>query len=85
MRAHSQGEVFALQNPMLRLPQVEMLVGLRRSTIYKLMETGKFPRGRKLSPRARRWHAYPFSSGERRLILTRTTGIGVCRQSACAW
>ena len=40
---------------LIRLPEVRQRVGLGRSTIYRLMEVGSFPRARKLGPRAIAW------------------------------
>jgi prophage regulatory protein len=40
---------------MLRLAGVEGLVGLRKSTLYRLIQEGKFPRGIRLSARATAW------------------------------
>ena len=39
----------------LRRKDVEEIVGLSRSTIYKLMSTGAFPRSIRLGPRAVGW------------------------------
>ena len=39
----------------LRRKDVEEIVGLSRSTIYKLMSTGAFPRSFRLGPRAVGW------------------------------
>lgn len=39
----------------LRRPEVEAIVGLRRSMLYKLMAQGDFPRPIKLSERAVGW------------------------------
>lgn len=39
----------------LRLPQVIQLVGLRRTTIYEMMEKGIFPRSISLGARAIGW------------------------------
>ena len=39
----------------LRRKDVEEIVGLSRSTIYKLMSTGAFPRYIRLGPRAVGW------------------------------
>jgi prophage regulatory protein len=39
----------------LRLPAVSEAVGLTRSSIYRLMDEGLFPRPVKLSPRAVGW------------------------------
>lgn len=44
-----------MSNRILRLPAVCEKSGLARSTIYRLMETGKFPRAIKLSERAIGW------------------------------
>lgn len=40
---------------LLRRPQVEALVGLSRSAIYKAMSEGTFPRPLKLGTQARAW------------------------------
>ena len=40
---------------LIRLPEVRQRVGLGRSTIYRLMELGSFPKARKLGPRAIAW------------------------------
>jgi prophage regulatory protein len=40
---------------LLRLPEVESLVGLRRSAIYARLQTGEFPQAVKLGPRAVAW------------------------------
>ena len=40
---------------LLRLPEVERLTGLRRSTIYEQMQRGVFPRSVKVGPRAATW------------------------------
>ena len=39
----------------IRRIDVEEIVGLSRSTIYKLMSTGAFPRSIRLGPRAVGW------------------------------
>ena len=39
----------------LRRPDVEALTGLSRSTIYKFMRDGTFPKPVKLGPRAVGW------------------------------
>ena len=43
------------QENILRWPQVQARVGLCRSRIYQLIETGNFPRQIKLSDRATGW------------------------------
>jgi len=40
----------------LRLPRVRQRTGLGRSTIYRLMAQGQFPRSVQLAPRAIGWH-----------------------------
>lgn len=40
---------------LLRLAGVENLTGLRKSTLYRLIQEGKFPRGIRLSARATAW------------------------------
>ena len=40
---------------MIRLPEVKRRVGLARSTIYRLMGSGGFPKPHKLGPRAIAW------------------------------
>jgi len=39
----------------LRRPDVEALTGLSRSTIYKFMKDGTFPKAVKIGPRAVGW------------------------------
>ena len=41
--------------PILRRPDVEAVTGLSRSTIYKWMDEGSFPKPVKLGPRAVGW------------------------------
>lgn len=40
---------------MLRLNEVEHLTGLRKSSLYRLIQESKFPRGIRLSARATAW------------------------------
>jgi len=40
---------------LMRLPEVQRLTGLRRSAIYEQMQSGRFPRSVKASPRAATW------------------------------
>jgi prophage regulatory protein len=55
------GDAQMQQNPttpadrLLRLPEVESLVGLRKSAIYARLKTGEFPPCVKLGPRAAAW------------------------------
>lgn len=43
------------QNPINRLPAVEIQTGLKKTTIYKLIKEGKFPKPINLSGRAVGW------------------------------
>lgn len=61
-------------NRLLTRREVEFRVGLGRSTIYRLMQTGKFPRPLRIGSRAVRWPAneldawiatQPRSNGDR--------------------
>ena len=40
---------------LLRLPQVEAVVGLKKSKIYSLLQAGQFPAPVRLGPRSVRW------------------------------
>ncbi len=40
---------------LIRLPEVMKRVGLGRSTIYRKMEEGRFPRSRSISPKCAVW------------------------------
>ena len=40
---------------LLRRRQVEKITGMKRSTIYRLMQEGDFPRPVKIGPAAVRW------------------------------
>ena len=44
-----------LLDRLLRLPEVKTRTGLGRSSIYRLVATGSFPRPRKLAERAVAW------------------------------
>ena len=44
-----------LPDRLLRLPEVKSRTGLGRSSIYRLVATGAFPRPRKLAERAVAW------------------------------
>jgi len=44
-----------MQAQILRRKDVESMVGLSRSTIYKLMNQGLFPKAIRLGPRAVGW------------------------------
>ncbi|WP_024537877.1 helix-turn-helix transcriptional regulator [Comamonas badia] len=53
--AHSQTPVVVPRDRLLRLPQVEQTTGIKKTTIYSLMEQGLFPRSIRLSARAVVW------------------------------
>ena len=42
-------------NRFLRRKEVEQMVGLSRASIYRLVDTGDFPRPIRVGPRAVRW------------------------------
>ena len=42
-------------NALLRLPDVQRLTGLSRSSVYRLEASGKFPKRVRLSERATAW------------------------------
>lgn len=43
------------RNRLLRLPDVEQMTGIKKSTIYQLMKEGKFPRCVNISRRLSAW------------------------------
>ena len=46
---------------LLRRPEVEQRVGLRKSAIYAMIAVGKFPKPIRLSERAVRWSSHEIS------------------------
>ena len=52
--AHTQKPVTP-RDRLLRLPEVEILTGCRKSTIYKLMKEGKFPKCLRITARMSAW------------------------------
>ena len=55
---HPQASAAAIcpgSDPILRLPEVEREVGLKKTTIYSLMAAGEFPQSICLGGRARGW------------------------------
>ena len=50
-----QGHLSETRERLIRLPEVKRRVGLGRSTIYRLMDLGSFPKARKLGLRAIAW------------------------------
>ena len=47
---------------LLRLPQVEAVVGMKKSKIYSLLQEGQFPAPVRLGPRSVRWKASAVSA-----------------------
>ncbi len=46
-----------MQDSLMRRREVEEVLGISRSSIYRLMQEGKFPRPLKIGPAAVRWRA----------------------------
>jgi prophage regulatory protein len=55
----------------LRRPQVERLTGLRRSSLYALVQAGKFPRPIKLSEKAVGWLELEIVDWQQRRVAER--------------
>lgn len=53
--AELQPAVNVKKDRLLRLPQVESIVGIRKSTIYVLMKQGNFPQPVHVTPRHSAW------------------------------
>jgi prophage regulatory protein len=51
---HSAGPAIK-RDRLLAMPEVTNLVGLKKSSLYKLMQAGEFPAGIQLAPRTVRW------------------------------
>lgn len=69
----------ATQN-LLRLPAVEAATGYRRSTIYRLIQQGKFPRPISLGARASAWVEDEINSWvQERIAESRKPQIGGTR------
>ena len=47
---------------LLRLPEVENVVGIKKSKIYSLLQEGQFPAPVRLGPRSVRWKASAVSA-----------------------
>ena len=47
---------------LLRLPQVEAMVGLKKSKLYALVKQGQFPAPVRLGPRSVRWRGSAISA-----------------------
>jgi prophage regulatory protein len=57
----------------LRLPQVEAIVGLKKSSIYKLVKSGQFPAPVKLSRKASAWPSDEVDDWQQRQIDSRNS------------
>ena len=57
VRRHFNAEPSARRQPdrLLRLKQVECLTGCRKSTLYRMMKQGRFPRSVEITPRLVAW------------------------------
>ena len=49
--------VFSMQDILMRRREVEKVLGISRSSIYRLMQEGRFPRPVRIGPAAVRWRA----------------------------
>ena len=54
-RIETHDEVMAMSDRLLRRRQVEEVTGLSRSSIYRHMQSGDFPRPVRVGPNAVRW------------------------------
>ncbi len=61
---------------LLRLPEVLHRVGLSRSRLYALIQTGEFPNGVKLSERATAWPEADIDAWIERRISESRKGAG---------
>ena len=52
----------ATPESLLRLPEVEAVVGMKKSKIYSLLQEGQFPAPVRLGPRSVRWKASAVSA-----------------------
>lgn len=62
MQATQLSTVCTADNRFLRLPQVMALIGLSKSTVYKLVRRGEFPAPLRLSERCIAWRAAEVAS-----------------------
>jgi len=63
---HNQN--IALDDPMLRIPDVVLQVGLKKSTIYDLIKKGEFPQPIRLGGRASGWLSSEIRDWKQRKI-----------------
>ena len=54
--------IHAHAESLLRLPEVEAVVGMKKSKIYSLLQEGQFPAPVRLGPRSVRWKASAVSA-----------------------
>ena len=64
----------------LRRPQVERLTGLRRSSLYALVQAGKFPRPIKLSEKAVGWLELEIIDWQQQRVAERDARIAAPRR-----
>lgn len=57
-------------SPLLRRPEVERRTGLSRTTIYRLMDEGRFPRPRRIGARAVAWQQHEIDAWQASRPLT---------------
>lgn len=61
---------------MLRLPDVERVIGLSRSKIYQLVRSGDFPQPTKLGPKYSGWFASEVQQWIQEKVATAPRGVG---------
>jgi len=69
-----------MQKHLLRLPQVQQIVGLSRSEIYRLISIGRFPRPVPLGERVVAWDSDEISEWVQSRIAARIEPV---RKAAC--
>ena len=63
-----------MHDRLLRRPQVEEITRLSRSSIYRLMQAGEFPRPVKVGPNAVKWRASDITAW----VESRPEATGEC-------
>ena len=53
-----------MQDRLMRRREVEQVLGISRSSIYRLMQQGEFPRPIRIGPAAVRWKASDITAWE---------------------
>lgn len=59
---------------LIRMPEVQRLTGLGRTTIYKLIDAGSFPRQRKVTPTVVVWPEHEVAAWIARVLDGHTGG-----------